>query len=471
MGLEAPRRPPRTSATRRAASHRWRPRGSRSRAKDAAASVAPRQKALGLGEHLGMAAAVVVADHAEHAAHAGVARGAATASRPFGARVPASHHRGEAAAQRFERRQLGAQVQAVRHRGCDFQRHPDAAEDLRRLAEGQRLAEALRQMVVRIDEAGHQQPLRQRRSASGAGGAAPPRPAGRCRRSGRRAPARRARASALRAAASIPARAAVGVGRAGLSAICGSCIDRVSISVTDSSGRRPRAPAPPPAQPRHRHAPRHPAPGGPADRARRTPTAQPSARSSRPAAKFTAVAASATGSWMRCAASTPRLAGQPSSASSGSSTTGPPVPDHADRQPTARPSSASAERRQRRGAVARAAEQRTEPRRHRQQPDRPAHAARPATRPASVRRRRAGRARAVERRGSRQPAARGRATSRRAGEREPEAGGGHRLARRSRRPASSAPAPPARRRCWWRRSPAGQQHQQRGASDQHVIRP
>jgi hypothetical protein len=63
--------------------------------------------------------------------------------------------------QRLQRREFGAQVQAVRIEAA-FQRHPDAAEDLRRLTERQRFAEALRQVMVRVDEARHQQPSWQR---------------------------------------------------------------------------------------------------------------------------------------------------------------------------------------------------------------------------------------------------------------------------------------------------------------------
>jgi hypothetical protein len=85
---------------------------------------------------------------------------AATGVEPFGGACAGIADGREAAAQRLEGGQLRAQVQALRIE-ARFERHPDAAEDLRRLAERERLAEALREVVMGIDEAGHQQVLRQ----------------------------------------------------------------------------------------------------------------------------------------------------------------------------------------------------------------------------------------------------------------------------------------------------------------------
>lgn len=124
-----------------------------------------REEALGLRLQraaLGIAAlvAAVVADQPEHAAQAGLvqrARHRADVARRAGAGVA---HGGEAAAQRLERRELGREIdELVVEAG--FERHPHAPEDLRRLAVGQRLAEGLREMVVRVDHAGHQQPAGQ----------------------------------------------------------------------------------------------------------------------------------------------------------------------------------------------------------------------------------------------------------------------------------------------------------------------
>ena len=62
----------------------------------------------------------------------------------------------EAAAQRFQRGELGGQVGGLLVQAA-LQRHPHSSEDLGRLAENQRLAERLRQVVVRVDEARHEQ--------------------------------------------------------------------------------------------------------------------------------------------------------------------------------------------------------------------------------------------------------------------------------------------------------------------------
>jgi len=103
----------------------------------------------------------VVADVAEHQAQPGLGGGARQIGhRHLGARAGIGH-RGEAAAQRLQRAQFGGQVQGLLVEEL-LHRHPDAPEDLRRLTEHQRLAEALGQVVVGVDHARHQQPARQR---------------------------------------------------------------------------------------------------------------------------------------------------------------------------------------------------------------------------------------------------------------------------------------------------------------------
>ena len=98
----------------------------------------------------------VVADHAEDAADSrvpGRVRDDAHVRLHAGARFA---DRREAAAQRLQRGQLGGEVGALLVQAA-LQRHPHASEDLRRLAEHQRLAERLGQVVVRVDQARHQQ--------------------------------------------------------------------------------------------------------------------------------------------------------------------------------------------------------------------------------------------------------------------------------------------------------------------------
>jgi hypothetical protein len=104
----------------------------------------------------GAVVAAVVADQAQHAAQPGLLHGGrngADVARRARARIA---HGGEAAAQRFERRELGGHVDELVVQ-ARLQRHPHAPEDFGRLAIGQRLAEGLREVVVRVDHSRHQQ--------------------------------------------------------------------------------------------------------------------------------------------------------------------------------------------------------------------------------------------------------------------------------------------------------------------------
>ena len=113
----------RQRATRRAACGRSRPPGSRSRATDGPAgraraptgsrAAASRMRRM---PRFAIRVAGVVADHAQHAADAGIARRLGHGVEP-GVRARAGiDHRGEAAAQRLERGELGREVGRVAHR-------------------------------------------------------------------------------------------------------------------------------------------------------------------------------------------------------------------------------------------------------------------------------------------------------------------------------------------------------------------
>ena len=90
-------------------------------------------------------AAKIVADPGDNDPQSGFARRIGQPADMAG-RARASIHRGdEAAAQAFEHWQLERQIDHVLVKAA-FQRRPDAAKDLGRFAEDQRLAQRLRQM-------------------------------------------------------------------------------------------------------------------------------------------------------------------------------------------------------------------------------------------------------------------------------------------------------------------------------------
>ncbi len=98
----------------------------------------------------------VVAHEAEYAADSGVTGGRRDdVDVHIGARTGVGDG-GEAAAQGLQRRQFGRGMGRFLVQR-PFQRNPDPAEDLRRLTEGERGAEALGQVVVGVDEARHQE--------------------------------------------------------------------------------------------------------------------------------------------------------------------------------------------------------------------------------------------------------------------------------------------------------------------------
>ena len=108
----------------------------------------PREEALGRVAHapprLVAASAVVVADPAEHAAHAGIAGRRGHRVEPgLGARAGIAHGR-EAAAQRLERGQLGAQVQASR-----IELDSSGTQMRRKISDGSPNASALPKHCVR----------------------------------------------------------------------------------------------------------------------------------------------------------------------------------------------------------------------------------------------------------------------------------------------------------------------------------
>lgn len=103
----------------------------------------------------------VVAHEAEYAADSGVTgRRRDDVDVHIGARTRVGDG-GEAAAQGLQRRQFGRGVGRFLVQR-PFQWNPDPAEDLRGLTEGERGAEALGQMVVGVDETGHQEVAGQR---------------------------------------------------------------------------------------------------------------------------------------------------------------------------------------------------------------------------------------------------------------------------------------------------------------------
>ncbi len=161
MGLED--RPCAGAQRRHVAQHLVRRRlgdGDRKRGMDDAVASPAAEMLLGVPQDLrtirrSRPAAAVVADEADHAAQAGFLRPAGERRDVAGSTRAGIDHRGEAAAQRFERRRLGRQIDKLLVERA-LERHPDAAEDLGRLAERQCLAEGLGEMMVGIDEARHQ---------------------------------------------------------------------------------------------------------------------------------------------------------------------------------------------------------------------------------------------------------------------------------------------------------------------------
>ncbi len=104
--------------------------------------------------------AAVIANQAQHAAQPRLLRGGRQhADVTLGAGAGIADGR-EAAAQRFERGDLARLVDELVVQ-AGLQRHPDAAENLRGLAGGERFAERLGEVMVRVDEARHQQPAGQ----------------------------------------------------------------------------------------------------------------------------------------------------------------------------------------------------------------------------------------------------------------------------------------------------------------------
>ena len=102
----------------------------------------------------------IVADQPEHAAQARFAgRRGDRIDAAFRARAGVADG-GESTAQRLERGELRRHMHELVVEAT-LERHPDPAKDLGRLAERERLAERLRQVVVRIDEPRHQQFARQ----------------------------------------------------------------------------------------------------------------------------------------------------------------------------------------------------------------------------------------------------------------------------------------------------------------------
>src|SRR5271168_4588833 len=93
----------------------------------------------------------VVANEAEHATQPRfLGRTGDRSNIGFGSRAGIDDG-GKATAQGFKRRQLARQIDtaAVERR---FERNPDPPKNFRRLAECQRLAEALGQMMMRVDK-------------------------------------------------------------------------------------------------------------------------------------------------------------------------------------------------------------------------------------------------------------------------------------------------------------------------------
>ncbi len=102
------------------------------------------------------AALAVRAHLPQHAADTGLLGGLGQDRDVDGRAGPGIGDGGEPATQRFQRGQFRRQVGALLVE-CAFQWLPDRLEDLRRLPERLRLAETLRQVVVRVHEARHQQ--------------------------------------------------------------------------------------------------------------------------------------------------------------------------------------------------------------------------------------------------------------------------------------------------------------------------
>ncbi len=102
----------------------------------------------------------VVADESEHTADPGVPRGGGDHLHVHVGAGPGVGDGGETPAQRLQRGQLGRGVRGLLVQRA-LQRYPDPAEDLRGFPEGERGAEALGEVVVRVHETGHQQPAGQ----------------------------------------------------------------------------------------------------------------------------------------------------------------------------------------------------------------------------------------------------------------------------------------------------------------------
>jgi hypothetical protein len=107
------------------------------------------------------AGAEVVAYKAEHTSQARLAHSPCNRRHTALRSRAGVHYRCESAAEAFQGRRLRGQIDelVVEHA---FERHPNAAEYLGRFPEGERFAEGLSEMMMRIDEARHEQMARQR---------------------------------------------------------------------------------------------------------------------------------------------------------------------------------------------------------------------------------------------------------------------------------------------------------------------
>ncbi len=128
---------------------------------DQAVGAVAREVPLGSGENgpgvrvVGGAVRGVVADEPQDTADARVACGRGHHVHVHRGPGPRLGDRRETAPQGLQRGQFRGDVRRLLVQGA-LQRHPHPAEDLRRLPEGEGAAEALRQMVVGVDEARHQ---------------------------------------------------------------------------------------------------------------------------------------------------------------------------------------------------------------------------------------------------------------------------------------------------------------------------